>query len=507
MTPKSQRRVHLQRGEADVDAIEIGDDVEQEQERQQTTAGFRERGCERRRVPLHTGVPEAVARVSATRARITVLWFAFLLAVITYLDRVCISAAAPFIMDDLHLTIVQMGVVFSAFTLAYSLFEIPSGWLGDVNGPRRVLTRIVLWWSAFTMLTGAARGLPVARRHPVPVRRRRGRRVSEHGAQLLAMVSAARARQGQRRDVLRIARRRHAVGADRAAADRAGAGARASSSSARSASCGRRRGSCGIAIGPADIRRSNAEELAWIQQDAARRTIGARRIATPWRALLRSRNLYAICAMYFAFGYGLYFYFTWLPTYLIRELGFSVLGGGAVRGAAVSAAPASPNLAGGWLTDCARARAVCASARCGLGFGAFFACARADRSRRRSSPQPIAKAVLLALALGVGRPRARRVLGGAASTSRRDHAGVVTGCMNTFGNLGGLLDAARRRHRGRSLAVVDVSVLRHRGRLRRRRADVAGDTTRQSDSTAHHLCNYPFDKTMRWRRLLKSERR
>ena len=41
-----------------------------------------------------------------------------------------------------------MSVVFSAFTLAYSLFEIPSGWLGDVKGPRRVLTRIVLWWSA-----------------------------------------------------------------------------------------------------------------------------------------------------------------------------------------------------------------------------------------------------------------------------------------------------------------------------------------------------------------------
>src|SRR5262250_3326102 len=94
----------------------------------------------------------------ATRVRGRVLAFAFLLAVVTYLDRTCISAAAPFIMDDLHLSFTQMSVVFSAFTLAYSLFEVPSGWLGDVRGPRRVLTRIVLWWSAFTMLTGAARG-------------------------------------------------------------------------------------------------------------------------------------------------------------------------------------------------------------------------------------------------------------------------------------------------------------------------------------------------------------
>src|ERR1700730_6715370 len=95
---------------------------------------------------------------SATRVRGRVLALAFLLAVVTYLDRICISAAAPFIMEDLHLTVLQMSVVFSAFTLAYSLFEIPSGWLGDVHGPRRVLTRIVLWWSGFTMLTGAAGG-------------------------------------------------------------------------------------------------------------------------------------------------------------------------------------------------------------------------------------------------------------------------------------------------------------------------------------------------------------
>src|SRR5881398_1308867 len=96
--------------------------------------------------------------MSATRVRAKVLAFAFLLTAVTYLDRVCISAAAPFIMDDLHLSVLQMSVVFSAFTLAYSLFEIPSGWLGDVRGPRRMLTRIVLWWSAFTMLTGAAAG-------------------------------------------------------------------------------------------------------------------------------------------------------------------------------------------------------------------------------------------------------------------------------------------------------------------------------------------------------------
>src|SRR4030095_2137087 len=84
--------------------------------------------------------------------------FAFVLTIITYLDRVCISAAAPFIMEELHISLFQMSLVFSAFTLAYSLFEVPSGWLGDIRGPRRVLTRIVLWWSVFTMLTGVTQG-------------------------------------------------------------------------------------------------------------------------------------------------------------------------------------------------------------------------------------------------------------------------------------------------------------------------------------------------------------
>ena len=71
-------------------------------------------------------------RTSApSRARVTLLWFGFSIAVITYLDRVCISAAAPYISDDLHLTTAQMARVLSAFALAYAVFEIPSGWLAD----------------------------------------------------------------------------------------------------------------------------------------------------------------------------------------------------------------------------------------------------------------------------------------------------------------------------------------------------------------------------------------
>src|SRR4029077_12968310 len=92
-----------------------------------------------------------------TRARYGVIFFAITLAVLSYIDRVCISQAAPDIARDLHFSDVDMGKIFGAFGLAYALFEIPTGWLGDWMGPRKVLMRIVLWWSAFTALTGAMR--------------------------------------------------------------------------------------------------------------------------------------------------------------------------------------------------------------------------------------------------------------------------------------------------------------------------------------------------------------
>jgi ACS family glucarate transporter-like MFS transporter len=91
-----------------------------------------------------------------TRARYWVIVIAISLAFIQYIDRVCISQAAPAITQTLQLSDKQMGFIFSAFTFAYALFEIPTGWLGDQIGPRKVLLRIVLWWSCFTAATGWA---------------------------------------------------------------------------------------------------------------------------------------------------------------------------------------------------------------------------------------------------------------------------------------------------------------------------------------------------------------
>jgi MFS family permease len=88
--------------------------------------------------------------------RYWVIVFAVALAVVTYIDRVSISFAAPSISRELGLDSVQMGWVLFAFAAAYALFEIPGGYLGDRMGPRSVLMRIVLWWSFFTAATGWA---------------------------------------------------------------------------------------------------------------------------------------------------------------------------------------------------------------------------------------------------------------------------------------------------------------------------------------------------------------
>jgi MFS family permease len=89
-----------------------------------------------------------------TQTRQVVMGYLGALAFILYLDRVCISKAATSIKEELGLSESQLGIVFGAFTLAYGLFEVITGHWGDRYGSRRVVIRIVLWWSAFTALTG-----------------------------------------------------------------------------------------------------------------------------------------------------------------------------------------------------------------------------------------------------------------------------------------------------------------------------------------------------------------
>src|SRR5689334_4465392 len=91
-----------------------------------------------------------------TRARYWVIALAITIAIVQYIDRVAISQAKGDIAKDMGFSDLEMGAIFGAFGLAYALFEIPTGWLGDKIGARKVLVRVVLWWSFFTAATGWA---------------------------------------------------------------------------------------------------------------------------------------------------------------------------------------------------------------------------------------------------------------------------------------------------------------------------------------------------------------
>jgi sugar phosphate permease len=88
-----------------------------------------------------------------TRVRYLVLLLTVAAYMITYLDRVLLSAAVPSIQREFGFSLITMGWVLGAYQIAYAVFQIPGGWLGDRLGARRALAGVVVWWSAFTAFT------------------------------------------------------------------------------------------------------------------------------------------------------------------------------------------------------------------------------------------------------------------------------------------------------------------------------------------------------------------
>src|ERR1700722_9705310 len=96
------------------------------------------------------------APAGMSRGRWYILLLISVMYLITYLDRVNISTAAPVISKEFGFDKVTMGVIFSAFVWAYALFQVPGGWLSDHFGARRVLTGVVTYWSILTAATAMA---------------------------------------------------------------------------------------------------------------------------------------------------------------------------------------------------------------------------------------------------------------------------------------------------------------------------------------------------------------
>jgi MFS family permease len=367
--------------------------------------------------------------MTPTRARFTLLRFTLALAVITYLDRVAISSAAPAIRAELGLSLIQMGWVFSVFTFAYAAFEIPSGWLGDVTGPRNVLTRIVVWWSAFTMMTGAAGNFLWL----LIVRFLFG--VGEAGAFPNISKSFSNwfpsAERGNAHGVIFMGTRLGgALAPPLIVLLMAAIGWRAAFVVF---------GAIGMVWcvfwhrwfkdDPATHPAVNAAELATIRSGLPPRT------SLPpfgWRQLL-SANVILLCLMYFTMPYTLYFNLTWLPTYLKEVRGFTVQQAGYIAGIVLFAG-AIANWIGGRLTDHLVRRY---GLRAGRALGAvtlplsglvLLAAALVENR--------IVAAALFALTLGIA-----DLCVSACWAMCHDiggpRAGVLGGAMNTVGNIGG----------------------------------------------------------------------
>lgn len=97
-----------------------------------------------------------ISNPKKSHGRYWLIGILFFHTVNTYMDRACISSAAGAMQRDLNIDDIMMGYIFGIFAIGYALFQIPSGWLADVLGPRKVLAWVVALWSVFTILTGAA---------------------------------------------------------------------------------------------------------------------------------------------------------------------------------------------------------------------------------------------------------------------------------------------------------------------------------------------------------------
>jgi MFS transporter, ACS family, glucarate transporter len=361
-----------------------------------------------------------------------VLGMLALLMLITQLDRVCISVAGPRMQEGLHIGPVGWGWVNGVFLLAYALFEIPTGVLGDRLGPRKVLTRIVLWWSGFTAMTGSVSGLSPL----LAVRFLFG--IGEAGAYPNASIVVAR--------WFPEAERSRAFGFFLMAGQLGGAFAPLLVVPIQ-AHFGWRTPFWTFGLlgplwavawfrwfrdSPAEKAGVTPEELA----ETAHLNSGAHP-AMPWAIALRNRNVWLIVAICFCYLYTYTFYSSWMHTYLVKGRNFEE------RSLWLSSLPfvaaAFANFAGGYLSNFLVLRIGLRWGRCAIG-ACGLAVAACCIVAVMLVHNPYAALALLTLALGAvtfQQPIAFAVcldIGG-------PYAGAMVGIFNTAAGAAGFVGA------------------------------------------------------------------
>lgn len=300
----------------------------------------------------HTSAPYTAPARSAgrpTHVRHVVLGLTVLIYMITYMDRVVLSTATPLIRKELGLSLIAMGAINSSFRYAYALFQVPGGWLGDKIGPRRALSMIVGWWSAFTSLTAMGWNATSM----IVIRWVFG--MGEAGAFPIATRSLSRWMQPSERGF--------AQGITHAGS-RLGAALTPPLVVLLMVAYGWRVpffvfGGIGLLWAavwflyyrdtPEEHHGVNAAERELIHSATGgpRTRAGA---PVPWRRILSSRTIWMISLMYFCYQWGLSVYLDWFPTYLKESRGFSLTAMGFYASLPLLAGVVG-DLAGGWSSD------------------------------------------------------------------------------------------------------------------------------------------------------------
>lgn len=373
-----------------------------------------------------------------------ILIMLIILSVVTFLDRTCITFASVEIKHDLGIDQSGWGWVMSIFTLSYGLMQIPLGALGDRVGHRWVLALIVFWWSLFTSFTGLAGGLMSM----LAIRFCFG--IGEAGASPCSTSVIGRwfekGEVGKAQGYVWAATRLGGAAAPFIVIpmiDSPSIGWRTSFYILGAIGCV---WSLIWVLTYRDKKRPhrNLHEKAHIakeklkegahQAHEATHIVKERAHEIPWGSIVRSPQFWLICAMYFFYAFGSWFFFTWFPEYMKLGRGFEA--------SELKYAVAIPfimsmlgNIAGGHLTDKLTARYGIKIGRKALGSSCLLLSAIC-MILAAFIPGKIAVFVFLSLCFGIFDlmlPSAWAL----CIDLGKQFAGSVSGAMNTFGNLGG----------------------------------------------------------------------
>ncbi|MEM5316432.1 MFS transporter [Paraburkholderia sp. JHI869] len=380
-------------------------------------------------------------QAATTRGRSKVRWWVaglmWAAIAINYIDRTVLAAAAPRIQSEFHLGAVQMGVVMSAFFWSYALLQLPAGFLADRFGQKKVLGFAVLWWSLATAMTGFANGFKSLV----------GLRVALGAGEAGAYPSNA----GIAAKWFPLRERATVAGIFDSGSKFGGAIALPLIAAMLTAFDWKitfaLTGLLGLvwfafwqfsfSDSPRDHKRVNAAELAHIYSDQPAQQQDSE--ARPrLRKLFAHRNIWAMCIGFFMINYNSYFFITWLPTYLVKARGMTMMEMGWMASLPLLVSIVV-EIAAGWASDRVYASgklSLTATRKLFLVIGLVMASSIGFAAFADSAAVAV---LLLCIAKSGTTVAASQVWALPADVAPRGAVSMVAGVQNTVSNIGGVV--------------------------------------------------------------------